>query len=219
MPLKSDGGWDSGWPTGPDGTPLTTDQIAALGLNVTGGQPGATPNADKWKLGARPNGGQWSPPEFLQTYGNYTGLFPSLGQQVGQSLNASIQAQPYTPSWTQRYLPPRQNSQVQMGKYSPFQLGTDAQGGTMIGGPNMGGRTMGNPFPLNGKVPLGQPNIGTVSNATNPFIGGYQGLGGFQGAAAQQMPQQQQQYGGGQQSAGISPQIMAGIMSLFGGRK
>ena len=158
----SDGGWESGWPVGPDGQPLTPEQVSALGINITG----ANPNVVRWQ-GASRGSPSWTPPSFTQTYGNYTGMFPSMGQQVGQALYGSIQAQNTQPAWMQTRLPSRQNSQVSMNKYSPFQSG---------------GRTMANPYPANGAVDLVTPKIGTVSNRSNPFIGGYQGLGGSPGA-------------------------------------
>lgn len=119
---------------------------------------------------------QWIPPQFLQTYGNYTGMFPSLGQQVGQSLYGSIQAQGYQPPWMQTMLPSRQNNAWDYSRYSPFQSG---------------GRTMGNPYPLNGRVNLTTPNIGVVQNWSNPFIGAYEGLTGFPGNGPQQPGVQQ----------------------------
>lgn len=139
---------------------LTPEEIAALGVNLTGYQKGVT----EWKGGKRSL--PWQPPEFLQNYGNYTGMFPSMGQQVGQSLYGSIQGQNYQPAWMQTQLPPRLQRSRNMGMYSPFQSGL---------------RDMTNPYPLNGKVNLTTPNIGPVSNASNPFIGAYQGLTGFPG--------------------------------------
>lgn len=132
------------------------------GRNITGAN--MDPAAALWRGAQRST--NWMPPEFLQTYGNYTGLFPSMGQQVGQALWGSVQAQNYQPAWMQTRLPSRQNNTVSMNKYSPFQAG---------------GRTMGNPYPLNGTVNLTTPNIGYVNKAGNPFIGMYQGLGGMPG--------------------------------------
>lgn len=131
--------------------------------NTTGAN--TDPAAAIWRGAQRTT--EWMPPNFSQTYGNYTGLYPSLGQQVGQALWGSIQAQNYQPSWTQTMLPSRQNNTRDMSKYSPFQSG---------------GRTMANPYPLNGRLNLGDTrNIGNVSNAGNPFIGTYAGLGGSPG--------------------------------------
>lgn len=163
MATKSYFGGDGGsWPTNPDGSPMTSEQLAATGANVTGAN--TDPAAALWRGAQRST--NWMPPEFLQTYGNYTGLFPSMGQQVGQALWGSVQAQNYQPAWMQTRLPSRQNNTVSMNKYSPFQAG---------------GRTMGNPYPLNGTVNLTTPNIGSVNKAVNPFIGMYQGLGGMPG--------------------------------------
>lgn len=144
----SDGNWTQDGPPTSNWTGANTDPAAAV-----------------WRGAQRPT--EWMPPQFTQTYGNYTGLFPSMGQQVGQSLWGSIQAQNYQPSWMQSVLPSRQNNNRDMSKYSPFQSGS---------------RTMSNPYPLNGKINLGDTrNIGNVSNAGNPFIGMYEGLGGSPG--------------------------------------
>lgn len=149
-----------GWVQDPDGNWV---EDGDSGRNVTG--VNTDPAAAVWRGAQRPT--EWIPPQFTQTYGNYTGLFPSMGQQVGQALWGSVQAQNYQPSWMQSILPARQNNNRDMSKYSPFQSGS---------------RTMTNPYPLNGKVNLGDTrNIGNVSNAGNPFIGTYQGLGGSPG--------------------------------------
>ena len=164
MAIKSegDGGLGANWPVDPaTGQPMTPEQVAATGLNLTG----ADPNQVLWRGGSR-GSDSWSAPAFLQSYGNYTGMFPSLGQQVGQSLYGSIQGQSYQPAWMQTQLPARQNVSFDMSKYSPFQSGT---------------RQVTNPYPLNGRVNLTTPNIGTVQNWSNPFIGAYSGLTGFPG--------------------------------------
>jgi hypothetical protein len=148
-----------------NGQYYTPEQLHELGVSVTGAN--TNPAAAIWKGAQRPE--QWQPPEFLQTYGNYTGLFPSMGQQVGQSLYGSIQARPYSPAWMQTMLPPRQSRITDYAKYSPFQTGM---------------RAMNNPYPLNGKVDITTPRIGQVDFAGNPFIGTYTGLGGTPGGGS-----------------------------------
>lgn len=138
----------------PAGSPLNPDGTTPYG-----------PTTATWKGGQRPN--QWTPPDFLQTYGNYTGMFPSMGQQVGQALYGSIQAQPSMPAWAQSVLPPMQHSTFNMANYAPGLL--------------QGTREVGNTYPLNGTVNLQPQKIGYVSNAGNPFIGAYQGLTGYPG--------------------------------------
>jgi len=120
---------------------------------------GYTPTTTLWRGGSR--GDNWVPPAYLQTYGNYTGLFPSMGEQVGRALYGSIQGGAYQPVWTQNFLPPRLNATRDMSKYSPFQSGI---------------RQMTNPYPLNGKVNFTTPEVGGVLNWSNPFIGPYSGL-------------------------------------------
>lgn len=152
-----------GWVQDPDGNWV---EDGDSGRNITG--VNTNPAAAVWRGAQRPT--EWQPPTYQQTYGNYTGLFPSMGQQVGQALWGSVQAQNYQPSWMQTMLPSRQNNNRDMSKYSPFQSGS---------------RTMSNPYPLNGAINLSDTrNIGNVTNAGNPFIGTYSGLGGSPGGGA-----------------------------------
>lgn len=147
----------------------TNNGMGQDGPNISG-IPGITLGLPLWKGGQRSQ--QWSPADFLQTYGNYTGLFPSLGQQVGQALHGSIQAQQFTPAWAQAIMPPRQNNNQRMSGYYPS-----------LTGPNQptGSRTLGNPFPLNANVQRDQRQIGYVNHAGNPFVGLYEGLTGWPG--------------------------------------
>jgi hypothetical protein len=185
-----------------EGNPYTFDTTS--GKMVSGGvnsdinktDTNKDPNRpEAWKGGQQ--GGPWLPPTFKQTYGNYTGLFPSMGQQVGQALFGSIQPQNYLPSWFQGTLPPRLNAPVKMQSYygnnpalaNQFPGGSSGQpfGIQPTGNPNppsgvpgsFSRTTMGNPYPLNQAIQYGRSNVPQVTHATNPFIGAYAGLSGY----------------------------------------
>jgi len=172
---------------------------------------------DVWKGGRRDDA--WMPPQFKQTYGNYTGLFPSMGQQVGQALFGSIQPQNYLPSWFQGTLPPRLNAPVKMQSYygnnpalanqfpggglggstSPFGIQPTGNPNPPSGVPGSFSRTtMGNPYPLNQAIQYGRSNVPQVTHATNPFIGAYAGLSG---------------YNPGQQQVGQPPSVIPRLSS------
>ena len=136
-----------------------------------------------WRGGQRSN--QWSPQQFTQTYGNYTGMYPSLGQQVGQALQGSIQSEYMRPAWAQSVLPPRADRVQDMGAYNQLLYSKpDPIRGGYSPNPNRL-RQVGNPYPLNGALPQDQRMIGRVSTANNPFIGAYQGLTGYPGGQVQ----------------------------------
>ena len=130
--------------------------------------------------------GSWQPPQYRQTYGNYTAPFPSLGQQVGQSLYGSIQAQPYTPAWYQSVLPPHPSSTqvIDRANYNWMlgQVGDPVHGGFTARPAASRQMQIGTPYVMNGRVPQDQRNIGYVSQAGNPFIGAYAGLTGYPGS-------------------------------------
>jgi hypothetical protein len=187
-----------------EGRPYTFDKdtgklISSPNANDSTNKTGVedlNPKRDVWKGGGRTQ--NWAAPQFTQHYGNYTGMFPSMGQQVGQALFGTIQPKPYLPSWFQETLPPRLNSKVNMQSYygnNPA-LANQFPGGmaNLPGGVQPGGNvnpqsgvpgafsrtTMGNPYPLNAGLEFGRPEGGPpVTHSTNPFIGGYEGLTGY----------------------------------------
>jgi hypothetical protein len=206
---------------GANGRPVNVD---ATGTRLdTQDSPNVTdtnkdPNRpEAWKGGRRDDA--WMPPQFKQTYGNYTGLFPSMGQQVGQALYGSIQPQNYLPSWFQGTLPPRLNAPVKMQSYygnnpalaNQFPGGASQQpfGIQPTGNPNppsgvpgsFSRTTMGNPYPLNQAIQYGRSNVPQVTHATNPFIGAYAGLSG---------------YNPGQQQVGQPPSVIPKLASPGG---
>lgn len=114
-------------------------------------------------------------------------MFPDLHAQVLQGLFGGVQAQQEMPAWAQKVLPPRLNYQQDMAKYYPaFQPPPQGQPTAPGLNPNYGlgqptgKRTMGNPYPLNGNVPIWASfnQTGSINNATNPFIGSMRGLFG-----------------------------------------
>jgi hypothetical protein len=159
------------------GNPYTFDKdsgklISSPNANDSTNKTGADLSADRkvtWKGGPRSD--SWMPPAFTQTYGNYTGLFPSMGQQVGQALFGSTQPKDYLPSWYQSMLPERQNHIVDVRKYFGNNPAMQTQ--------QFGSRVMNNPYPLNGSILFGKANMAPMTNQNNPYIGGYQGLTGY----------------------------------------
>ncbi len=216
-PFGEGGPPTGGTPTGPlggglgGGLPPTTPYTPPATTPATAPPVGGVKSTNErdpntWIGAQRPN--QWTPPEFLQTYGQYGSPFSSMGQQVGQALFNGVQAQPYRQTWEQSVLPPKPSTdryQSQSKYYPGFQPPPKGQPLAPGMNPNYGlnqpqaNRSMFSGYPLNGTVPIWSPMGmgGSVTNQWNPFIGSNQGMPGQQqtGGAypVQQRPAQQPQ--------------------------
>ena len=140
---------------------------------------GWNPNAPTlWRGGQRSE--QWGPTPFNQSYGNYTGMYPSLAQQVGQALFGSVQSQSFTPQWAQSVLPPRQSNVIDRAHYNMLlgQVPDPVRGGYTARPAASRQLQISSPYVMNGRVPADQRMAGVVNNAGNPFIGSYPGLTG-----------------------------------------
>ena len=123
--------------------------------------PAPVVSSTLWRGGQRNE--PWSPTPFLQA----GSMFGNLNEQVQQGLMNGVQAQGTRPAWTQNVLPPRLNYQQNMASYYPTLQGP---------GQPRGSRTMSNPYPLNGTVPIwASMSTGNVTNGSNPFIGSRRG--------------------------------------------